>query len=71
MDTGCAITILVLGDNCKSQYKLAKHFHHPRLANKKEKQVLRVLSNAGHGKKEVDHVSSVAKISINRAVSND
>ena len=67
----CSI-ILVHGDNCKSQYKLAKHFRHlQRLANEKEKKVLRVWLNARHGKREVDHVTGVAKISIKRVVSND
>ena len=52
-----ATTILVIDDNCKSQYKSAKHFHHLwMLANEKEKQVLRVWSNAGREKEEADHV---------------
>ena len=40
------------------------------LANEKEKQVLRVLSNVGHGKGEVYHIGGVAKIFIKRAASN-
>ena len=50
----CTTTILVHSDNCKSQYKLAEHISHlQRLTNEKEKQVLRVWSNAGHGKRKV------------------
>ena len=65
MDISHATTILVPSDNCKSQCKLAKHFYHLQmLANEKEKQVLRVWSIAGHGKREFDHVGGVAKISI-------
>ena len=63
MDISCATTNLVHSDDCKSQFKLAKHFYYlQRLANEKEKQALRVWSNATYGKSEVDHVSSVAKI---------
>ena len=72
MNISCGTTILVCSDNCKSQYKLAKHFHYLQsLANEKEKQVLRVWPNAGHGEREVDHVGRVAKIYITRVVSND
>ena len=72
MDISCATTILVHSDNCKSQHKMAKHSHHlQRLANEKEEHVLRVSPNAGDGKREVDHISSLAKVSITRAVSND
>ena len=45
---------------------LRKKWKNSLSANEQEKQVLKVWSNAGHGK--VDHVSSVAKISIKRAV---
>ena len=41
------------------------------LANGKEKRVLSIWSIAGHVKGEVDHFSSVAKISIKRVISND
>ena len=62
MDISRATTILVQSDSCKSQYK---HFHHLQmLADKKEKQVLRVWTIAGHGRGEVDHVGGVAKIPI-------
>ena len=72
MDISCATTILVHSDNCKSKYKSAKHFHHLQmLATQKEKQVKRVWSIAGHGKREVDHIDGMAKISIKRAVSNN
>lgn len=65
MDISRATTILVQSDSCKSQYKSAKHFHHLQmLADKKEKQVLRVWTIAGHGRGEVDHVGGVAKIPI-------
>ena len=40
------------------------------LENEKEKQVLRVWSNVGHEKGEVDHVVGVGKIFVKRAVSN-
>ena len=71
MNISHATTILVIDDNCKSQYKSAKHFRHLQvLANEKEKQVLRVWSNAGHEKGEVDHLGGVAKIFVKRAVSN-
>ena len=72
MDISCAITILVHCDNCKSQNKSAKYFHHLQmLANQNEKQVLRVWSNTGHGKGEVDRVGGVAKMSITRALLSD
>ena len=41
------------------------------LANGKEKRVLSIWSIAGHVKGEIDHIGSVAKISIKRVVSND
>ena len=71
MDISHATTILVISDNCKSQYKSAKHFYHLQmLTYGKKKQVLRVWPNAGHGKWEVDHIGGMAKIFIKRAVSN-
>ena len=52
MNISCATTILLHSNNCKSQYKSAKHFHHLQmLANEKEKAILRVWSIAGHEKK--------------------
>ena len=48
MDISHATAILLHNDNCKSQHKSAKHFHHVQmLANEKEKPVLRVWSIVG------------------------
>ena len=49
----------------------ATHGLSKMLANGKEKRVLSIWSIAGHVKGEIDHIGSVAKISIKRVVSND
>ena len=40
-------------------------------ANSQQKQVLRLWSIAGHGKGDIDHVGSVAKIATKHAIWND
>ena len=43
--------ILIQSDKCNSQYKSAHHFSHlQKIANRQQKQVLRLWSIAGHGK---------------------
>jgi len=54
--------IVTESDNCKVQYKSAKHIYDlQQLATKTNTKVIRVYSIQGHGKGEVDHVGGFSR----------
>ena len=61
--------IVVESDNCKGQYKSAKHLYDlQQLSTKLNKKVIRVYSIPGHGKGEVDHVGGIVKVAVRREI---
>ena len=61
--------VIIHSDNCKAQYKSAKHFYGVQcLANQLNRTIIRVFGVANHGKGEVDHVGGLAKVSVRLAV---
>lgn len=68
---GCCLLlkpmILIENNNCSTQCKFAEHFHDlqdiSNDENKKNKILVWFYEAEGHGKREVDHVCSVVKVS--------
>ena len=55
--------IVIDSDNCSVQYKSCLSFHHlQRISNKFDLPVIKMYGIPGHGKGEVDHVGSTAKV---------
>ena len=64
-------TLIVISDNCTSQYKSAHNFHDlESLAKEYKINIVRIYGIPGHGKNEIDTVGGTQKIAIRRAVSN-